>query len=155
METRYRTEPDSSCERANAAAAQGCAGVLWVVLVLGIVCGGCASGPISAPGTRADWTDERAAGDRDDVDAAVEVGVESVETAVLEAFGEPGGRRVYRLRTVDGRDGELVVEPGENDTVVLRARIGPFGDTGREAELLSAVRARLGALRGVGWAPVE
>lgn len=137
--------------------------------VLMLACAGCApeSGGVSFLGEP-----ERAftTGDWDDVDAAVvdAVSKKGVEMAVVASHDPEAGTRVYELTTVGDEPARLVVRrkvagvsPGARhgrgapEAIGLEAWVGRFGDRERERALIAAVRARLGDLSGVDFAPLK
>lgn len=99
-------------------------------------------------------SERSAAGDWADLDAAVEVALESAEVAVIGS-GHTPDRATYQLVSLEGRPGELVIARGESGRLTLSARIGRFGDPARERRLLDAVAGRLARLGGVDIAPLD
>ncbi len=93
-------------------------------------------------------------GDWNDVEAAAEVAVRSIEAALVHAEVLPG-RTSFELVTATDEPGTLVAVPGVGDQIGLWARVGRFGDRGREGRLLEAMRARLAQLHGVETAPLR
>lgn len=109
-------------------------------------------------------------GDWDDVDAAVDAAIskKGVEMAVLSSRDEEGGTRVYELTTIGDEPARLVVHRKLNESATgvrhgrgapeamsLEAWVGRFGDRDRERALIAEVRARLGDLAGVDYAPLR
>jgi hypothetical protein len=41
------------------------------------------------------------------------------------------------------------------EPITISVRVGRWGDSAREEELLKAIRARLNDLKGVDWAPIR
>ena len=100
--------------------------------------------------------------DWDDLNAAMAVAAERTEMAVVRASDPTGDglTRRFELRTVAAETVEVIVTRSEADTdqpqaIVVRAKVGRFGDPEREAALLGALRRRLEQLRGVDFSPVR
>jgi hypothetical protein len=97
--------------------------------------------------------------DWDDVDAAVEVALHHVQMAKDHEEVSPDElERRYYLVTITDEPALLTlrrkdIEDGPQ-MIMLEASVGRFGDPGREAGLVRAVRHRLKALAGVTHAPV-
>jgi hypothetical protein len=170
LATNYRT----SRQRATV-----CGLLLVVRVAFGIgLCGGFAgffagcSGPAWAThGAHSSGTTLQAVGDWNDIDAAVEVAVKKAELAVVEARDATDERgraqRVFTLVGLGNEPAELIVtaKGGAGDksslaqagpvAMQLSASVGRFGDAAREKTLVNALRARLGQLSGVDFAPLR
>jgi hypothetical protein len=103
--------------------------------------------------------------DWEDVQAAVIVGGQAIEAEISSSSNEGPNRQVFQLRLIDGQPARLTAEcaaaPSADSNspppveITLSASVGRFGDAAMEAKLLRAVAHRLGALRGVGFAPIK
>lgn len=133
------------------------------LLIATVVLGGCASddGPLLlGAGER-----ESAVGDWDKVDASVAVGVSKVEMAVVSQRDSAPNERVYELVTSTDEPARLTVRRTDGagaaarasgpQVIDLFAQVGRFGNAEREKALIRAVRARLGDLAGVDFAPIR
>ena len=107
--------------------------------------------PLDTPReVKADW---------DDADAAVEVALHHVQMAKdHEELSPDELERRYYLWTITDEPAQLTlrrktIENGPQP-IMMEASVGRFGDPGREAGLIRAVRHRLRALSGVTHAPV-
>lgn len=104
---------------------------------------------------RGQFSELVATGDWDDVEAAVIIGAEQAEMALISTeAGEPG-RLAFDLVTVGGEPVVLTALRGDGSAIVLQSRAGRFGDHDKERRLMSAVAARLRALHGREFAPVR
>lgn len=138
-----------SAARRVIAGAVVCAAAGW--MMIGLVA--CAGEGVTPPGAIS--ISKLGAGDWDDIDAAVEVGMSEAEVARVDASTSSDGlTRTYELRTITDEPAWLVARREEDGRVGLGARVGRFGDPEREARLIRGVAARLKALYGVDWAPV-
>lgn len=94
-------------------------------------------------------------GDWDDLDAAVDVGLEAAEVAVLRReVGQTHAR--WEIVSIRDQRGELVIRrtdaPGK---LMVEATIDQPSDTERAGRLVSAVARRLGQLFGRDVAPAR
>ena len=129
--------------------AAACAAVGWVLIGLAA----CTSQTVAPPSAIS--ISKLGAGDWDDIDAAVDVGMSAAELARVDASTSPDGlTRTYELRTITDEPAWLVARREEDGRVGLGARVGRFGDPRREEKLIRGVADRLKALYGVDWAPV-
>lgn len=94
-------------------------------------------------------------GDWDDVEAAVIIGAERAEMALVSTDDQDPERLAFDLVTVGGEPVRLTAARAGEGRIALEARVGRFGDPARERRLLSAVAARLRALFGRDYAPVR
>mgnify|MGYP001493823331 CR=1 FL=1 len=144
-----------------------------IVLGLAALTGGCA-GPSTGDGLLATRGETAMViADWNDVDAAVEHGALTSEMAIVERLPPEPDRRVFRLRTIGDEPAVLIVTRataprsdrgvdgvgsttgvGGPEGMKLEARVGRFGDRAKEERLVNAVRARLGRLPGVDYAPL-
>lgn len=125
---------------------------LWVFIALcslGAVTGCAAVATESGPSAQV------VAGDWDDLDAAVDVGLEAAEVAVLRReVSDTQGR--WELVSIRDQLGELVIRrAGEPDKLTVEATIDQPRDPEREGRLVSAVCRRLRQLYGQGAAPLR
>ena len=131
------------------AGAATCAAVGWVLIGLAA----CTSQAVAPPSAIS--ISKLGAGDWDDIDAAVDVGMSAAELARVDASTSPDGlTRTYELRTITDEPAWLVARRQEGGRVGLGARVGRFGDPQREEKLIRGVAERLKTLYGVDWAPV-
>ncbi len=135
--------------------------------------GGC-SGPSTGNGLMATRGETAMViADWNDVDAAVLHGVQISEMGIVETLPAEADRRVFRLRTIGDEPAVLIVSRstgaratrgvegvgattglGGPEGIKLEARVGRFGNREKEQRLVNAVRARLGRLSGVDYAPL-
>lgn len=133
---------------------------------------GCSGPSLPAGADTTSWNDflvsgaiQRLPADWDDIDAAVMVGAARSEMAVAAANPGPslgGGvgdptQRLFELKTIRDEPAWLMITraPDSHDTeLVMRAKVGRFGDEKREKDLLREVAARLEQLRGRAVAPL-
>lgn len=139
------------------------AAVLGASMLGPAILGGCASGD----GTVLFGSGERAVaiGDWDDLDDAVSVGARKCEMALLSAREEGDDVRIYELLTAGDEPARAVLRRvaaldrsalgTDAEGIQIEAFVGRFGDADRERGLVSAIRARLGDLAGVDFAPVR
>lgn len=91
---------------------------------------------------------------------AVPVDRTDPDAPYLAAAPRPESSVVYTLLTASGLEGtirfERLTDPGEPDParIEITCRVGPFGRPEIERCLVEQAAQRLGALRGVGWAPI-
>jgi hypothetical protein len=126
----------------------------------------------------------RADADWNDIDAAVSAGASKVEMAVVSANAgpTPAGaegdtrQRLFTLKTVrdepawvmvtrapgtsdpsplDEGSSAKVTGPAGSQAILLRAKVGRFGDRTRETALLRGISRRLGQLAGKDAAPLD
>jgi hypothetical protein len=122
--------------------------------------------PTTPPGTT-----REIAGDRDDLDAAVDVAISASQLALVRREEpEPGVVR-YTLLTLGDEPGVAEVRTLRHDAasdavagaegsargkaMVVTVRIRARGDDGWEKRFLDALAKRLGQLRGVDAAPIK
>lgn len=138
-----------SAARRVVAGAAACAAAGWMVIGLAA----CAGEPVTPPSAIS--ISKIGAGDWDDIDAAVDVGMSAAEVARVDASTSSDGlTRTYELRTITDEPAWLVARREEGGRVGLGARVGRFGDPRREEKLIRGVAERLRALYGVDWAPM-
>lgn len=101
----------------------------------------------SSLGVTADWND---------VTASVDLGASRSEMTLVRVESETQSSVLYLLRTIRDEPAWLAAElehasdpAGEGTRLVLRAKVGRFGDPERESGLLANVRSRLRELGGV------
>jgi len=126
--------------------------------------GGCRARVVSTPPARGEahedrWSVARIVADADDLEAALIVAAGRQTVAIEEQHEPEPGRVVFRLRTAAGPPGVLEAswnpEEGSPTEIVLRARLGHFGDPEAERTLLRRTARRLEQLRGPGAAPLR
>ncbi|MBM4108340.1 MAG: hypothetical protein FJ255_05935 [Phycisphaerae bacterium] len=122
------------------------AAIAWLV--------GCGSAPGPGPVLGGDPFVATAAGDWEDVDAAVSLAVGEAEVAVVERLAPAPGRIEFRLLSAGEEPGLLVVER-RGDGLSLEARVGRWGRPETERRLIERVARRLARLRGVEAAPAR
>lgn len=152
-------------------------GVSAGLLALIALCSGCGGTRSSVTGAGLDDLTERAAeggvelvatvaGDWDDVDAALMVGLERAEVTTLTTTSTDD-KRTWELYAITGQggraDGLLTITRDVNagrdsrgcEMITIAARLE--GPRGREqaTRLVRGVRDRLSQLAGVAWAPVR
>lgn len=138
-----------SAARRAMAGAVACAAAGWMLVGLAA----CASETVTPPSVIS--ISRIGAGDWDDIDAAVDVGMSAAEVARVDASTSADGlTRTYELRTITDEPAWLVARREEGGRVGLGARVGRFGDPPREEKLIRGVAERLKALYGVDWAPM-
>lgn len=153
--TRRRTDHPPNPGRSRTLAVLALAGGLGGLCGLAACAGNATPGRTGISATLVGEASERSvAGDWDDIDAAVEVALESAEVAAVGSQRAPD-RVIYELVSIEGRPGQLVIARGESGRLTLSARIGRFGEPPRERRLLDAVARRLARLRGVDIAPLD
>ncbi len=129
----------------------------WVVATILFVAG-CALKPPEMGGILAGAPVLRGTGEWDDVHAAVLVGAEKSECAIVKVYEPSPDVRLFRLETVRSETAWLEVSrisEGEGGAEVrMQARIGRFGDVERERALMARIAERLRRLAGVDYRPV-
>lgn len=133
------------------------------VLVPLLAAAACAFGLLaceSAPGTATTFPDSAlrasAAGDWDDVDAAVEIGGGQAEWVISHWWYEGPSARFYRLRNPLGTEALVrIARPERGDALDITATVGPFGDAAAEQRLVERIARRLGQLHGVDAAEIR
>lgn len=116
----------------------------------------CESAPLSNPPFPDSAFRAAAAGDWDDIDAAVEIGGGQAEWVIAQWWYEGAATRFYRLRNPLGTEALLRIRrPNELGPLEITASIGPLGDAEAERELVDRVSRRLGQLHGVDAAEIR
>lgn len=96
-----------------------------------------------------------AAGDWDDLDAAVLAGGFKVEMGLVDVVADdPAKPRAFHLITSNDEP-VLVLAARRGQAIDLEARVGHFGDSIRETALLAAIRDRLATLDDHDSAPIR
>ncbi|OAB63869.1 hypothetical protein AY599_25830 [Leptolyngbya valderiana BDU 20041] len=91
-------------------------------------------------------------GDRDDVERALLIGLESAQAALLRGAWD-GDTYGASFLAIESRQGDVSATDHGNGTLTLRAFIEPDGDRDAQQALLQAWARRLEQLHGVEWAP--
>jgi hypothetical protein len=144
--------------------------------VLGVGVAGCEmpSGEGRLLGASSEGTQATAMADWDDIEAAMDVAISKLEMAVEarpsreELRSDQRGAECveYKLVTIRDeparvlfcRNKKLAWSDGSAagpEPITILVRVGRWGDSAREEELLKAIRARLNDLKGVDWAPIR
>lgn len=139
-----------------------------VVMLLAL--GGCSADegripPRGEPTAASGGSTRQVVADWDDVEAAVNLAVSQSQSAILEARNDKdkGDRcKWYTLLTIREETGTLEVcregegppLEGKPEALVIKAKLGPTGDSNYEKMLLDFVEQRLKALVGDKVAPI-
>lgn len=134
----------------------------WAAVCAALSVAGCAAVPIVQ--NVQDGHSQAVTGDWDDIDAAVRVGVDRNEWAIVRRVRINQWSVGWEVMNVRGEPGWLLIErnhgrpegaEGARPEIEITARLGRFGLPEQERGLADAIRTRLRQLRGVEAAPIR